>query len=160
MGDRKASTARWYENLVYLICLVFFSILLHQALEAKPQRFDGMQSMTFPKVIFSVIVILCAIKLIANIVTMIRTGEYGFEMVDHRIIISLVMIVLYAVLWEVIGFGISSVIFTLIESKILRSNAKWINCFFVGAGTTVVLYFIFGFLFNVDFPEPILELIL
>lgn len=159
MGDKKVSTARWYENFVYIICIIFFSILIHQALEAKPQKYDGMQSMTFPKVIFGAIIILCAVKLIANIVTMIRTGDYGFEIVDPRIIISLIMIVLYAVLWEVIGFGLSSVLFVIIESKILRSEAKWIHCFFVSVGTTAVLYFVFGFLFNVDFPEPILNLI-
>ncbi len=160
MGDRKTSTAKWYENIVYIICLVFFSIELHEALATKPRAVNGMQSMTFPKVIFGIIIVMCAVKLLMNIIWMIRSGEYGFELLDRRILISLVMIIVYAALWQIIGFGLSSVIFVTIESKLLRNNAPWLHCALVGLGTTVVLYFVFGFLFNVDFPEPILEMIM
>ncbi len=157
--DKKASTQRWYENAIYVLCLISFSFLLSNAASVKPKAYDGMQSMTFPKVIFSIIIILCAYKLVMNLIAMAKDKEFYFEKIDKRVVISLVMIIVYAALWEVIGFGLSSLLFVIFEAKLLRPQSAWWKAVAVGVGSTGVLYFIFGFLFNVDFPEPLIELI-
>lgn len=157
--DKKQSTQRWFENVVYMLCIAVFSYLLSSAMSVKPRAYDGMQSMTFPKIIFSLVILLCVIKLIGNIISMIKDKELSFERADTRVFISLLMIIIYAVMWKLIGFGASSVLFVSAEAKLLRSQVKWWKAAAVGAGSTAVLYFIFGFLFNVDFPEPIISLI-
>ena len=71
-------------------------------------------------------------------------------------------IVIYAFLWNFLGFGLSTVLFVTLESHYLRPKTSFLKCLLVGVGSTLVLYFVFGLLFNfnVDFPEPILALIL
>lgn len=157
--NKKCSTVWWYENFVYVLAIIVFSFLLNQAFTSKQKVYDGMQSMTFPKVIFSIIIFLCVTKLILNIIQLLKHPAITFEMIHPKMLISLLMIIAYAALWEIIGFGISSLVYISLESKLLRQTSRWRNCFFVSLGATAVLYFIFGYLFNVDFPEPLLSLI-
>lgn len=158
--DKEASTQRWYENFVYVLCIVFFSFLEKTAFSTKSRALDGMQSMTFPKFIFAFIILLCSIKLIGNVLHMVKNKEYAYESLNGKVIASLLFIIVYAGLWQVLGFGLSSVLFVSLESFILRPQTKVWKSIIVAIGSTLVLYFVFGYLFKVSFPEPILDLII
>ena len=104
--------------------------------------------------------VLCIGMLTKNVVEICKEKSLGeFKKLDKRVLIMLAMIIVYAVLWEVIGFCLSSILFVTASSLLLRKNCGWVKALIVGIGSTVILYFVFGYLFKVDFPEPLLELI-
>lgn len=158
----KRSTEIWYENAIYALLLVGFSILLNTAFLTKTKsNVNGMKSMTFPKAVMIIMIVLCTAKLMMNIVYMLKHKEdLSFQGIHSVMLISLGAIIVYVALWNVIGFGLSSVLFVALESKLLRNSARWWKCITVGVGTTVVLYILFGVVFKVDFMEPIFELLL
>ena len=161
MANKK--TEKVYENIVYVLFICVFSYLMKVAVSAKAFKVNGMKSMTFPKGIIAVMIILCSAKLILNIIQAVRqhneAGE-SFERLHPIKLLTLAMIIVYAALWNVIGFALSSLLFITVEAKILRwKECSWLKAFLVGAGATLAVYLIFGFLFNVDFPEPIIRLL-
>lgn len=160
MANRK--TERAYENLVYVIFIAAFSFLLKTAFDKKPLKVSGMQSMTFPKGIFVIMLVFCTVKFILNLIEIIaeRESEEKFEHLHPVKLLLLTMILVYASMWNVIGFGLSSAVFITLASKLLRRTCSWLKAILVGVGSTAFIYIVFGFLFNVDFPEPILNLIL
>ena len=161
------------ENIVLVLFAAFFSFLFYVASTSESYNFDGIASMTFPKWIIGFTIFLSVLKLGMNLCAKSDPSEESEveeapELVDglshqasnRKKLISLVGIVIYAFLWNFLGFGLSTVLFVTLESHYLRPKTPFLKCLLVGVGATLVLYFVFGFLFNVDFPEPILELIL
>ena len=157
MANKK--TEKVYENIVYVLFICVFSYLFKVAMSARVIKVNGMKSMTFPKGIIAVMIVLCSAKLITNIITEVKhRSESGekFERLHPIKLLTLLLIIVYAALWNVIGFGLSSLLFITAEAKLLRWNeCSWLKSFLVGAGATLVIYLVFGFLFNVDFPEPL-----
>lgn len=154
-------TERTYENVVYVIFISFFSYLLNIAFNTKSFKVNGMQSMTFPKGIISILIVLCATKFIMNIIEIIkdRDSKERFEKLHPIKTLTLALIIIYASLWNIIGFGLSSFIFVSTESKLLKKECSWAMALLIGFSSTALLYISFGFFFNVDFPEPILNLL-
>lgn len=160
-----------YENITLVLFVLSFTFLFIVASRAESYNFDGIASMTFPKWIIGIVIILCITKLLMNFAARPNEEEKVTEEKDEvvngltrrersvKIGVSLCGIVAYAFLWNVLGFGFCTAAYVTLESKYLRPRCSWKRCLLVGLGSMLLLYFIFGFLFNVDFPEPILRLI-
>lgn len=151
-----------YENIILVAFLAFFSYLLYVAETSPSYTFEGVASMEFPAAIFILMLVLCAVKLVGNIVVMVKekgVGQASMERIPLQIWLSLAMIVAYSFLWHLIGFALSTFAFVTLESKLLRPKTPWIKAVLVGIGTTIVMVVVFTYLFNVDFPEPLYELI-
>ena len=168
------SITQKYENIVLAVFIVTFSYLFYTAMTSESYNFDGIASMTFPKYIIGAVIVLCVIRLVTNCCiakknqsAVLQKKEEQEESMNgltpqqhsRKIMLTLLFIIVYSLLWNVLGFALSTCLFVFLEAKFLRPSSSWISCLVVGIGATVVLYFIFGFLFNVEFPEPILGLI-
>ena len=128
---------------------------------------QGMQSMTFPKIILYLMMFLCAVTLIRGIITYRRLKK---EMTSApsasqkgqatKIIVTILLIVVYAAMWNVIGFFVSTLIFFFVESMLLDTSFSWKKAALLSILYATVVYAVFGLCFNVSFPEPILDMIL
>ena len=79
---------------------------------------QGMQSMTFPKIILYLMMFLCAVTLIRGIITyrklkkeMTSAPSASQKGQATKIIVTILLIVVYAAMWNVIGFFVSTLIF-------------------------------------------------
>lgn len=156
------TTERFYENCVLCGLLILFSYLFYIARTSPSYTFEGIASMEFPSWIFIIVLLLCAIKLIGNIMFQIKRGDKqaaSKEKVSPKINLSIFLIVLYAVMWNIVGFSISSFSFVSVEAKILRPQISWKIVLLIGFLVTVAVDIVFGLFFNIDFPEPIFEII-
>ncbi|MDY4610554.1 MAG: tripartite tricarboxylate transporter TctB family protein [Sphaerochaetaceae bacterium] len=170
----KHDTTQKYENIVLVVFIIAFSFLFYVASTSESYSFDGIASMTFPMYIIGAVVVLCFIKLFRTYLTCKKhkpaikeeeapgTTVNGLtaKQASRKIMFTLLFIMVYALVWNLLGFALSTCLFIFLEAKFLKSSTSWLSCLIIGVGATVVLYFIFGFLFNVDFPEPILELLI
>ena len=151
-----------YEGIVLVILIATFSYLLYVAGNAKVGYVaSGISSMGFPTVIFSLILMLCAFKLVGNIRWQLknRQTENTSPKVDRRVYYTLGLIVLYAALWNIIGFCLSTFLFFTVQAQVLKPKNSWLRSGIVGLSATIVMYFIFGVLFKVYFPEPLLDML-
>ncbi len=130
-------------------------------------KVQGMKSMTFPKVILYGIIVLCAVTLIRGILNYRKlkkqeagTAEKTTGKVDFRIPMTVGMIILYALLWNVLGFVISSMLFVCVESILLDRSKPWWQALIIGVAYVIIVYLIFGAGFKVNFPEPILDAVI
>jgi len=156
-------TEKIYESIVLGLFLIFFSYLLYIAKTVESYSFEGLASMDFPSWIFMIVIALSGLKLLGNIILFAKQRNLmngKLDYVDPRVYVTLGLILLYAFAWNAIGFSISTFIFVTIESKLLRKESPWKKSFLIGFVATVFMVVVFGYLFNVDFPEPLYELIL
>lgn len=77
-----------------------------------------------------------------------------------KIIVTILLIVVYAAMWNVIGFFVSTLIFFFVESMLLDTSFSWKKAALLSILYATVVYVVFGLCFNVSFPEPILDMIL
>ena len=170
-------------------CLLALTGFLLMVAYQTPANFkvEGMASMDFPKAIFWIQMILCAYILAKGILNYrkmkaelaalapvvpsadkaVAAGEVPGEeaalkqpFMQREVAITLALIIAYAVCWNIIGFGLSSFLFFVAESIVLdRERPIW-QALLLGVIMTAVIYFAFGFVFRVSFPEPLLDLIL
>jgi hypothetical protein len=155
-------TEKIYESIVLGLFLIFFSYLLYIAKTVESYSFEGLASMDSPSWIFMIVIALSGLKLLGNIILFAKQRNLmngKLDYVDPRVYVTLGLILLYAFAWNAIGFSISTFIFVTIESKLLRKESPWKKSFLIGFVATVFMVVVFGYLFNVDFPEPLYELI-
>jgi hypothetical protein len=155
-------TEKIYESIVLGLFVIFFSYLLYIAKTVESYSFEGLASMDFPSWIFMIVIALSGLKLLGNIILFAKQRNLmngKLDYVDPRVYVTLGLILLYAFAWNAIGFSISTFIFVTIESKLLRKESPWKKSFLIGFVATVFMVVVFGYLFNVDFPEPLYELI-
>ena len=128
---------------------------------------DGMKSMDFPKIILVLQLVLLVLLVIADFAAAKKlAGNPGDEdsedgkepFMDKRITVSIAAILIYILLWNVVGFCCSSFLFFSFESQLLDDRQKFWKTLALGVGITVLIYLVFGVGFKVDFPEPILEM--
>ena len=77
-----------------------------------------------------------------------------------KIIVTILLIVVYAAMWNVIGFFVSTLIFFFVESMLLDTSFSWKKAALLSILYAIVVYAVFGLCFNVSFPAPILDMIL
>ena len=141
---------RFYEKLVLALLLLGTGFLYYNAATAKIVSPDSdMASMDFPK----------------GITTCITSAkEHSLDdesriFVDRRTWMTAISIIIYAILWNVIGFCLSSFLFFYAEALILKKDANKKYTALISIGVTMFIFVIFGVAFGVDFPEPLLELV-
>ena len=82
------------------------------------------------------------------------------EKTDRRVYISTGLIVLYALLWNPLGFCLSTGLFLLGIFQVLRPNKQSLaKDLLLSVAVTAGIYLLFGKVFHVYFPEPLLELL-
>lgn len=130
---------------------------------------QGMQSMTFPKILFYIQMALCAFVLISGLLKLQKLKKQQQEksgetvqaktpLIHQKILISVGLIVLYAIAWEFIGFCLSTVIFFFTESIVLDREKPWWHILLLALGYTALIYSVFHLGFGVAFPEPLFEI--
>ena len=104
---------RFYEKLALLLLGTGF--LYYNAATAKIVSPDSdMASMDFPKGILIILAVLCIGKIITTCITSAKEHSLDDEsriFVDRRTWMTAISIIIYAILWNVIGFCLSSFLF-------------------------------------------------
>lgn len=103
---------RFYEKLVLALLLLGTGFLYYNAATAKIVSPDSdMASMDFPKGILTILAVLCIGKIITTCITSAKEHSLDDEsriFVDRRTWMTAISIIIYAILWNVIGFCLSS----------------------------------------------------
>lgn len=157
-----SKSERFYERVVLVIILAVYSFLMYTAVITKSDySVNGNGPMDFPKWMIGAMIVLCAGRLADNVLwwSRNRATTQAAEKVDRRIYFMMVLIVIYAALWNVLGFCLSTFAFVMLSAQVLKPSNSWLKSALVGLLVTVVVYVVFGMLFRVNFPEPILDLI-
>ena len=153
---------RFYEKLVLALLILGTGFLYYNAATAKIVSPDSdMASMDFPKGILIILAVLCIGKIITTCITSAKEHSLDDEsriFVDRRTWMTAISIIIYAILWNVIGFCLSSFLFFYAEALILKKDANKKYTALISIGVTMFIFVIFGVAFGVDFPEPLLEL--
>lgn len=153
-----------FELSVSILLFCFAGYLIHVANSTGLPASDGMASMDFPRAIFVAIMLLLLYVIVTSILWFVkhpRSAETGEKvpMMKKKAVLTFIFICIYAALWKVIGFSISTFIFFTVESHMLDNKRPLRVALLIALVTTVLMLLIFGTLFKVQFPEPILELI-
>jgi hypothetical protein len=156
-------------TIVSLIVSAFFVLLSVTFLiisigEAKiNSRGEGMSPMDFPRIMLGAIFIFAAIILIISIRETIKMKvsgkEQGEPVLNLRIIVGMVSIIVYIILWNIVGFSISTVLYIFGLAYFLNTTIKWWQGLLVAGGFTVLMDLVFVQLFAVMFPEPLWDIV-
>ncbi|HHV64989.1 MAG TPA: tripartite tricarboxylate transporter TctB family protein [Peptococcaceae bacterium] len=163
---------KFFEVVVSAFLLALTVFLLYISYTS-PSTFvaDGLASMDFPKSVFYIQAVLCLIVLVNSVKkyllcikeersTQVSDKVAKTPLINSKVLISIILIIIYVFLWDYLGFILSSFIFFTVESRILdKEKALW-KCVIIGLLVALLSYVIFGILFQVSFPEPLLDLFL
>lgn len=153
---------RFYERIVLILLLLGAAFLYFSASRAKTVSVGtDMASMDFPKGILILLAVLSGVRLLENLIQSAKNRESGQSIsVDRRIWMTVIGIFLYAMMWKILGFFLSSCAFFFLESLVLKKDVSKKQAALISVGITVFIYLVFGVAFGVDFPEPLLELVM
>lgn len=146
-----------FEIGVSIFLMLFSCFMLHVAITKDQPAGDGnLSAMAFPKsplyyYYFNVSVFDCN--------GCFGTKKYSLEkdaakvpMIPLKSIVTFVAIVIYAAMWKVIGFTLSTFCFFFFESFYLdRKKPLWLT-FVLSIGATVIMYVVFGMFFKCILP--------
>ena len=129
----------------------------------KPVTDGNLSAMAFPKVLYLVIIVLCAYLIVNGIIWLKKhpadPSAEKVAMVPKKSIITFVLIVAYAALWKVIGCSLSTLLFFFTESYILdRKRPLWLTVL-LAVAATVIMYVVFGMFFKVSFPDKLMDMV-
>lgn len=159
---------RLCEIFVATFVLAVSSYLLQVAYTARIRtNVTGLNAMAFPKAMLYILIVLCLYVVVNGLI------KYGIEKKKQQkeqgegitqreaffgkeVVLSVVLIALYAIGWPFIGFILSSFIFMFAESRLLDAEKPWWHALIVACGYTLLVYFTFNLGFGVSFPEPLL----
>lgn len=153
---------RKYELAVLLLITAVVSFLAYTAATDSVSFVGkGIGPMVFPQIILWIILVLCVTRLVFTLRFLVEHHNEKDESArtDPRVWVTYVLIVLYAVLWNVLGFSISTFIYFTAQAWVLnRQTVLWKAAIF-GLIIAAVMSMLFGKVFYVNFPEPVMELI-
>ena len=130
----------------------------------KPVAPGEVSAMAFPKVLYAVIILLC-IYLIINAVLWLKRhpadpSQEKLPLVPRKSWITFLFIVIYALMWNVIGFSLSTFLFFFGESWYLdRKRPVWLTAL-LALAVTAVMYIVFTIFFKVSFPDRLMNMLL
>lgn len=174
----KDKTTRVFELTAAILLSAYCSFMIIYA-KLNPIRIkvDGMKSYTFPIAIYAVMLVCCLVVIAQNRIAAARQkkekaqmsseefaalkeekkAEFFYHLTDKRVWITVGLIILYAVLWKIVGFLIATLLFVTAEAKVLKKDTPLWQCFLVAVAADVVIYLIFVQLFDISLPETFLQ---
>ena len=152
-------------ELGFILALIAVSVYMIYVAQSTglPTTDGSMTSMAFPKAAYIGIILLNLYLLAANITWLVRhpvdKNSEKVPMVPRKSVITFVLIVVYAAMWNVIGFTLSTFLFVLAESIILdRKRPIWLTLV-IAVVACIVMYVVFGMFFKVAFPDPLMDML-
>lgn len=151
----------FYERVVLVLLLVGTAVFYSVAMQS-PSTAEGgdLGSMDFPKYILILLGIFSVLQLVMNLRNAKKAAPVDTLIPDKRIVLSIAAILAYAALWDIIGFCASTVIFLILEAKILKRDVDTRTSVLIALAGTAVVYLVFGVAFHVYLPEPLLEYVM
>ena len=178
MEDKTTSV---YELVASVILGAYSAVMITYAwLNPIQTNATGMKSYTFPVIIYCIMLACCLAVIVKNrILAQKRKKAYRglteqersrlspdaqkafrFELPDKRVLLTIAAIFLYAAMWQVIGFTVSTFLFIIAAAKILKRDAKLWRCAAVSLAADVLVYVVFVQVFSISLPETFLRGIL
>jgi len=109
------------------------------------------------------ILILSAIDLVIEVFGLIKDKGFssyldkGEAIVPLKAFIAIATLCIYAFLWNIIGFTMSTAIYVTLISKYLRRHVRWWICIVVGLGFAIFMYLLFAEFFGVMLPDVLID---
>ncbi len=128
---------------------------------------QGMGSMDFPKTFFAIQMLLCLIIFVNAVRARPKSDKADSQadaarpegIIKTKVLATIVLIIAYAICWNLIGYILSTFLFVIAESRVLDdSKAFWRSLLFA-LFVAIFTFIVFGILFQVSFPEPLRELL-
>lgn len=151
---------------ISIFLLALFTYLLIYSYTSKQFVVSkGLPSMAVPRVII-ILILALSVSLLTEVVNWFRNhpstkekSEKKLALIPKTVWISMTLICLYAVLWSWLGFTLSTILYLTVQAKFLRPDKPLKTPILVAVFTALVLNVLFVGLFQITFPEPLLELI-
>jgi Na+/melibiose symporter-like transporter len=166
-------TTRVYELVdTLLIMAVCIFMLITTFNTPTSKNVEGLGSMDFPIAIFIIVICFCTIVIVKNILLIMKTREIEktqteeqklknrFVKIDKRICNTIILIVMYVFMWNIIGFSFSTLLYFAVQAKALNKQNSWLLCAVIGVATVLFVNLVFVKLFMMKFPEPLFEMFL
>lgn len=164
---------RIFEIFVSGFLLAFTLFLLYTSFttSSKITVVEGLTSMAFPRAILYVQAVFCLFVL-GNSTKAYLQEKKDREpvtenkkqdkrpLINNKVLFSLVLMIIYVLLWDYLGFILSTILFFTVEAKMLDIEKPLWKCILFGLLVAGFSYIVFGVIFQVSFPEPLFELLL
>ena len=141
------------------IIAVGCGVLLRTAYEgAASFRGKGIGPMAFPTVILYLLLALCIVRFVLSLryLVMNRREKASDAKTDPRVWATYLLIVGYALLWNVLGFSIATFVYIVAQAFVLKRDVSVPKTLLLALAVAAVMYLVFRRLFYVRFPEPLL----
>ena len=158
--------SKYFELIVSILLLAGSCFMLYIAqTTGKPSNDGSLSAMAFPRAIYIAIVVL-SVYLIAKCAKWFKDNPKTAEnapakgtFLPQKSVVTFIAICVYAALWQVIGFSLSTLLFFIAESIYLdRKRPIWLTIL-IGVIATVVMYAVFGLSFKVALPDPLMNML-
>lgn len=177
----KDKTSRVFELIASIVLGLYCVVMIIYALlHPISTNVDGMHSYTFPVTLYAIMLVCCILLIVQNRITAAKqkntyeamTAEqrehlseeersgFQYHSTDRRVWITVGLIIVYAALWKVVGFMMSTLLFITTESRVLKKDAPIWKCALVALGADILIYLIFVRLFSISLPETFLRAII
>lgn len=165
--DMEARKLKISELTASLFFMIFSGYMLYLSYTTKVSMgaYSGreLSPYWFPKIVliimltFSCICFLFTIKWFINNRRVTEKKVGFFEIHHKKSVITYCLLVVYALLWNVIGFSLSTVIYFSLQTKVMDKERSWMQIILISVVFTAGLVLLFSTLFNVKLPEPIIK---
>ncbi len=121
--------------------------------------------LVFPKIVACILVILLVVILIQEYLKAKNAGKKLFNFKDKKFFVenydklkffgSIILFVLYILFLEILGFLVASIIFITLFNILfapVRDKKSIINSVIISVVASVVLWYSFGYVFNITLP--------
>ena len=151
--------SKYFELIVSILLLAGSCFMLYIAqTTGKPSNDGSLSAMAFPRAIYTAIVVL-SVYLIAKCAKWFKDNPKTAEnapakgtFLPQKSVVTFIAICVYAALWQVIGFTLSTLLF------LDRKRPIWLTIL-IGVIATVVMYAVFGLAFKVALPDPLVNML-
>lgn len=172
MEDRKHIEDRKlkiFELIVSIFFILFCSVMLYVSFTTKVSMGaysrKELASFWFPKIVLFLMLGFAICCLIFTVSWFVRHKNEEknkisfFELFHKKSVITYILLLVYVLMWNVIGFALSTFLYFGVQTKVMDVERSWKQIMLVSAGLTALLVLVFSVAFSVDFPEPLFELI-
>ncbi len=130
---------------------------------------DVIKPYHFPAAVFAFIILACLFFLVYNLHMYLKERKIReasgvtlkkFKFIPNKSAATFLGAIVYVLLWSVLGFTLSSILFMTFLAKVVEPERPLRQIAIVSVLTSVGVFLLFSNVFNVPFPEPILNSIL